>query len=79
MLNLPLPSDHGWYHYGSIKWVQEQFPDDVSFLLLNDKEMVFDDSDSDWDNDDKKDQFYRTKTWKNTITYCILFLHIVTF
>ena len=43
MLNLPLRSDHGWHHDCNITWVQEQFPDDVSFLLLNDEneEMVF--------------------------------------
>ena len=36
-------SDYGWHHDCNITWVQEQFPDDASFLLLNDEneEMVF--------------------------------------
>ena len=58
MSNLPSPNDHGWYHGCNIERVQEQFLDNVSFLLLHeeDNEMVFDDSDDDCDDDDEQNE-----------------------
>jgi len=34
-LTLPKIEEHGWYADGTITWITEPYPDDVSELLIN--------------------------------------------
>ena len=49
IVDLPLPSHHGWYADSSIQWTEEIFPQDITTLLLRDES---DDEDIEEQEDD---------------------------
>jgi hypothetical protein len=52
IVNLPLPSDHGWFEDCTIQWVDESFPEELTSLLLRGKGEDEDDYDEDYDDED---------------------------
>ena len=50
LINAPPFNNHGWHCDGSINWVNEQYPDDISELLINDEN----DSEEYGDDDDNE-------------------------
>ena len=54
MVNRPSPTGSGWDEDGDIQWIENMLPDEGSSIFLK-----TDDSDSEEDNCDSEDEYYR--------------------